>query len=119
MVASGFKVRGLRETLRAFHRLDRGLKKELRDALKEAAEPVARDARDRLSRYAGASIGTIRPRASQAGAFVTQGARKVTGHRGDFGQLQMTRVMIPALEDNADEIEERAGRALDTLLRAF
>ena len=119
MVRSGVRVRGYRECARAFYRLAPELSKELRVALREAAEPVARDAKALLSKYPGLSIGTIRPRAVMAGAYVTQGARKVTGDRPDFGALQMTEGMIPALEENADDIEERAGRALDRLLYTF
>lgn len=74
----------------------------------EAARPVADAARQKLGRYRGASVGTIRPRASARGAFVTQGAKTVTGKRGDFGVLQMVRVMEPALAENYAEVLAKA-----------
>lgn len=109
------RVSGLRETVAAFRRIDGSLVKEVRDALKEAAEPVASSARQKISRYRGASLGTIRPRASGASVFVRQDARKVTGRRGDFGALQMRKGLEPALEENAEEVVSKVDDALGKL----
>ena len=51
-----------------------------------------------------------------AGANVTQRARTVTGQRGDFGALQMRKVMIPALEQHEETIEAGAARAFNGLV---
>lgn len=112
MAASGVRITGLREVQRGFRKLAAGTAAELRAALAQEAEPVAADARQRLSAYSGASVGTIGPRVVFAGVFVTQRARKVTGLRPDFGALQMRKAMIPALEDHADGIVAGADRAL-------
>lgn len=112
----GLQVRGLRETQRAFRKLQLEVGKELRDELRALAEPVAATARNLLSVYPGASVSTIGPKVTLAGANVTQRALKVTGKRGDFGSLQMRRVMIPALETHEPEIEAGAARAFDALV---
>lgn len=84
-------------------------------ALKEAAEPVRREAQSLVSQYAGAKTSTIGPRVTTSGVYVTQRARKKTGLRADFGALQMVKGFIPALEHNVDEVEDGAERALDTI----
>lgn len=89
----------------------------LQAGLKSAAEPVAREARSLVSQWQGAKVSTIGPRVVARGVFVTQRARTVTGLRGDFGALQMTRALIPALEHNVNEVERGAERALDSVLR--
>lgn len=95
--------------------MERSASKELRKSLVEAARPVAEAAQQKLSRYRGASVQTIRPRAVATGAFVTQGAKKVTGLRADFGVLQMVRVLEPALAENYDAILKGAEKAIDRL----
>lgn len=108
------RVKGLKETQKAFRKVDKGLAKEMRDAGKKAAEPVAAEARSRISKYAGASVSTIKPRATAGGAFVTQGARKVSGLRGDFGVLQMGH-LVDALEEKHDEVIRIYEEGLDRL----
>jgi hypothetical protein len=117
-VQPAVRIKGYREVQRALLRAEKGLRAALRAGLKEAVEPVAKTAQMLETRWAGASIGTIGPRITLAGAAVTQRARKVTGKRPDFGALQMTEAMIPALEAHDDEIEDRAGEALDALFLA-
>lgn len=112
------RVENLREFLRAVNKIDRGEKKAIKDTLAEAAQPVAATARQRLSRYAGASLTTIGPRVVTAGVFVTQRARKVTGKRGDFGALQMREGLIPALAEHEDDVVEALEDALDDLGRS-
>jgi hypothetical protein len=114
MAAGTVRVKGLREVDRAFRQMDKESSKALRAAMVEAAVPVAASARDKISRYQGASVSTIRPRAVARGAFVTQGARKVTGLRGDFGALQMRR-LGEALDENQAVVMEKAERVIDLL----
>lgn len=96
-------IRGLDETVRAFNRLDKRLAKETRDELKKVAEPVMSAARGKVAAYRGSRPGSIRPRARGASVYVTQGAKKVTGKRGDFGLLQQ-RKLEEALEENEAEV---------------
>lgn len=109
------RITGLRETQRAFRRMSGGLDAILREHLKQTAEPIAREARSLVGQWSGAKTSTIGPRVVQRGVFVTQRARTVTGLRGDFGALQMTRAMIPALEHNIEAVERGAEEALDVI----
>lgn len=116
-MANTVRIKGLRECQRAFQAMDKAAAKELRKALVEVARPVADTARGKLARYQGASVGTVRPRATARGAVVTQGARKVTGRRGDFGVLQQKRVLEPALDENEAVVIRGAEKALDAIDR--
>src|SRR6266542_2626614 len=117
MATATVRVRGLKETVRAFNQLDRNLSKEVRDSLKKAAEPVAASAKAKIGVYRGASLGTIGPRAAGSSVFVTQRAKKVTGQRGDFGALQMRR-MIEALGEHEADVMRAVEDALDDLTRS-
>lgn len=112
------RVKGLRELQRSLSKVNKGVAKEVRDALKEAAEPVVSEAKAKLSAYPGASVGTIGPRVSVRSVFVTQRARKVSGLRSDFGRLQMTDVLEPALEENRGQVLDEVEDALDRLGRS-
>lgn len=117
MAAGTVRVRNLRETQRALSNVSKESAKELRDALKKAAEPVAQTARSKLSRFPGASVRTVGPRVAARGVFVTQRARKVSGLRPDFGRLQMLEVLEPALDEHTDDVVEAVEDALDRLGR--
>jgi hypothetical protein len=110
-------VTGYLEADRAFRNLSSELSGEFRDEMRSAAEPIAASARSKLSRYRGASVQTIRPIATARGVVVRQTARKVTGRRSDFGALQMTRALIPALNENENAVVQGLERALDRLTR--
>jgi hypothetical protein len=116
-MSGAVRIRGLRESLRALERVNKGVGKQVKDELKKAAEPVARTAQSKISRYAGAKTSTIGPRASVRGVFVTQRARKVTGLRGDFGTLQM-RLLEESLKEHENEIVHDVERAFDRLTRS-
>jgi hypothetical protein len=110
------RVRGLAQVNRAFKKLEGEVAGELKDKLKDLAEPVAADARASISRYVGAQTNTIKPRALTKSVFVTQGARKRSGMRPDFGALQM-RILLGSLYDNEDEIYEGVDDLLNYLAR--
>ena len=113
MVAATVRVHGLREVNAAFGRIDKRLRSEFGADLKKAAEPVAVAARSSVTRYRGASPGTIRAKRSGARVFVEQSKAKVTGKRSDFGSLQMKRVLVPALEDKSAEVFREVEHVLD------
>ena len=106
-------VTGHRDAMRALNRLDKTVARDLKKWLKEAAQPVATDAAARLSRFRGASTGTIKPAATLKGVFVRQNARTVTGKRPDFGGLIMTEALIPAAWSLIDQTEDLIGDAWD------
>lgn len=109
-------VKGYREVLRALNQVDRGTRKAVLDGMKEAAAPIAADARSRLSGYRGMSTGTIQPRAVASGVFITQKKGKKTGTRPDFGSLQMRQGLLPAAWEAQDDISDHVEDALDTLI---
>lgn len=92
--------------MRALNKMEKETKNAVKDGLKDAADPIVSDIRQRLSVYTGLSTGTIGPRVVVGGIFITQRKRKVTGKRGDFGSLQMTHGFLPATEDADDDIRE-------------
>lgn len=83
--------------------------------LQDAAKPVADAAKERLGRYRGASVSTIRPRVRGSSAFVQQSKGKVTGRRGDFGSLIMQKALIPALDERQDEVIRSLENAIERL----
>jgi hypothetical protein len=111
------RITGLQETVRAFNKLDRAVSREIQRELKKAAEPVETAGREKISRYAGASVGTIRPRAAGSSVWITQKARKVTGLRPDYGFLQQRR-LDEALNENEDKVEANLEDFLDRLTRS-
>lgn len=107
-------LRNYRETMSALQKVDRGTAKTVRDELKHAGESVAQEARRRISRYPGAKVSQISPRATNRGVFVTQRARKVTGQHPQFGALQMMHLM-EALDDKEDDVIRGVEKAFDRL----
>ena len=118
MATGAIRVEGYREVTRALAKVGSEVKPALTAALKEAAWPVASDSKSRLKRYRQISLQTISPRVTTSGVYVTQRAKKVTGRRGDFGALQMTRGLMPALEANKEETYKGVELALDELIRS-
>lgn len=116
MAQQTIRVKGYREYVAALNKVNKAAAKTVRAALREVARPVAETAKVNLSQYQGASLNTIGPKVTTRGVAVTQRAKKVTGLRPDFGALQMTEGLIPALDDHADEIENRADQALGVLI---
>ena len=109
-------VRGLRETLAALNKIERGAHRKVMGGLLEAAEPVRRSWVSKLSPYRGASTSTITPKLLTKGVFVTQRARKTTGRRPDFGALEM-RHGLAALFEEQDATLRTVEKALDDLTR--
>lgn len=116
MAVGTVRISGLRETRRAFRKMSGGLDVAIRAALREAAWPIARDVRAKeLEKWDGASTSTIGPIVRARGVTVTQRKRKVSGLRPDYGSLQMVEAFLPSLDENAEEVERAAGRALDAI----
>jgi hypothetical protein len=104
LAATSVRVKGLRELTAAFRKMETETWPELRRELQTVAKPVAESAKAKISVYRGASLGTIRPVALTRSVFVRQTKRKVTGQRPDYGSLQMRHGLLPALEENTDQI---------------
>lgn len=111
------RVKGLREFVRAADAAGGKTKKLVRDRLRQVAEPVLADARTKLSRYDARSASRLGISVRRAGTVsVEQRLRRTSGAHPEFGTLQMQRVLIPALDENADKIESRFEKALDDII---
>lgn len=116
MADSTVRVRGVKEAVRAFNKMDKKLGQEFKNEMKKAAEPVAETARQKITRYRGASTNIV-PIAKGASVFVRQRARKVTGKRSDFGLTQMRTVFEPAAEERQSDVIKGVEDALDRFSR--
>lgn len=118
-MASTVKVKGLKEMNRAFTRADKELKKDLRSTLRDIAEPVRREAAVRASREItniGPAWSEMRSSATNTGAYIAPRRRRRGGSpRPNLATLLMERAMLPALEANADEVEDAVGDMLDDI----
>ena len=113
--AYSVRVEGYREAMRALNKVDSGIKDLFKDAFKEIGQPIAADIQQRLGIYQGISLGTVGPKVTTKGMFITQRARKRAGKRGDFGVLQMTRGFLPAAADNQERVDEELEKVFDRL----
>lgn len=111
MAENTIRVRGYKETARALQRVNKGAKLALYSGLRDAAEPIAADARTRLAGYPGLKTSSIRPRVGLRGVYITQDAKKVTGLRPDFGSLQMRVGLLPAAYGRQDDIVQKVEEA--------
>lgn len=119
-MAQTVQVKGIRELVRACDAADKETKKLVRGRLREVAEPVLTDARSKLSRYDARSASRLGISVRRVGTVaVEQRLRRTTGAHPQFGALQMAEVLIPALDENADEIEKRFEKALDHIGDVF
>lgn len=128
MPAEAVRVHGLRELSRAFQRADATLKRELRDGLRDAAEPVRRDAEllARLEiRNIGVSWSRMRSRVTQRAVWVAPVERGVKSRaaekrrRPNLAGLLMDDAMLPALDQNRGEVVERLDDVLAKVGRAW
>lgn len=111
---AGVKVHGLREVNAAFGKIDKKLRAELGNDLKEAAAPVVKETRRIESgRWRGASLGTIRAKRSGLRVFVEQSQKKTTGQHPEFGSLQMREALIPALKDQTPQVFREVDQVLN------
>jgi hypothetical protein len=111
-VEATVRVYGVKEVNRAFRQVDKALAVQFGNDLKAAAAPVVQAAKAK-EHWQGASVGTIRARRVGPVVYVEQSARKVTGLRGDYGGLQMRQALMPALDENADEVFVSVDHVLD------
>lgn len=117
MATGSVKVQGLRELRREFKRIDKDADKEVRDGLREAAQPVREEAANIFARYDARSAAGYRVSVRQRGVAVEQSRRRTTGQHPEFGALQMRRALIPALERREDKVVEGVERVMDMLSR--
>lgn len=110
------QVNGLRELLRVTDRAGKDTKKLVRSEIREAAKPVLEDARRRLAPIDTRSAAKLGISVRRTGVVsVEQRARRTTGQHPEYGRLQMSRALIPALDAKQDEVVSRLEQSLDQL----
>lgn len=114
-MAAPFKVvvKGDKELERAFKKLRKDVLRELRSALRKAAEPVRAEAASLFSSYDPRSAGGYKIRVRQRGVAVQQTIGRTTGLRPDFGSLQMRSALLPALKDKQEEVVTAVNLMID------
>lgn len=120
MPAPAVQVKGLRDLQRAFKLADATARRELRDALKEIGEPIARDA-EALAvakiRRIGKAWPQMRVGVTQSLVYVAPKQRGSKQNRAlrrpNLFDLLMGRAMEPALDQNIAGVDAAVGRALD------
>jgi hypothetical protein len=121
------RVRGLRETIRAFDQVGDELPDATREALKHAAEPVRVVAERRaLSEISGLprspKWAEQKITVSKRTALVYMSPRKRQTRvperkRKNLAELLMGKAMEPALEDNRERVIESVDKVIDLLGR--
>lgn len=118
-MASPTRIYGYSELLRACAFAGHDLSRETRAVFREVGEEVRIEAASRFERYSPKSAAGFRVRVRQHGVDVEQSLRRSTGTRPDFGALNMTRGLLPALEDREASIERRTEEAIDNVVDLF
>jgi hypothetical protein len=112
------------EVIQALRGLNRDITADLKRELKMAGEVVQQEAGNLLSPYDPSKRTIVgiktRVRTSSFGrqgvfVIVEQTLPKVTGLRPDWGALQMTKGLIPAMLEKEPEVMEIAENAIDAL----
>lgn len=98
-------------------------KRLVRGKLREAAEPIRREASARFLKYHPRSAAKYGISVRKVGTVsVEQRLRKsadVGRRRSNFGGLQMRKALIPALGSNADQVERKVEEAVSLACRKF
>ncbi len=119
--SSPIEVKGLNELIHSFAQADKGLGREVRDALKDAGEFVRVDAEHRALN----EIRNITPTWARMRLGITGGAvvyivpkskRKYAQlRRPKFGQLLLSRAMEPAADENRARVVKELTDAVENL----
>ncbi len=117
--SSTVRVKGYRDFQRAIARADKDTKREVRNAFREVGDIVRVDAENRLDDTSPKSAAGLRTRVRQRGVAVEQSLRRTTGKRPDWGKHQMREALVPALEDNTQQVMREFEEALDRVADRF
>ena len=112
------RVSGYREALRAFDRVDKEAKKEVRNTFLQVGETVRAEWSQQEQRFGTFTASGLRTIVRQRGVSVEQTRRKTTGTRPDFGRTQQ-RVGDKVLDGKEQEIERDFEHALDVVADHF
>jgi hypothetical protein len=117
--AETLRVKGYREFLAASDRAGKESKREVRGTFRKVGDIVRSDAERRFMQFDAHSAAGYRTRVRVRGVSVEQSLRKTTGNRPDYGALQMTAALLPALERQEDAVVEAFEAALDQVADHF
>jgi hypothetical protein len=109
-------VKGYREVMRAFDASIFNLGVYFRKELKRVGEIVRMDAAARFQPYDKRSAAGYRTYVTQMHVNVGQSIRATTHQHPEYGKLQMTKALLPALHAKQDEIEARFELALQAVI---
>ena len=109
----GIRVKGADELEKAFRQLRKEVLRELRPTLREAADPVRRQAQQLFEPIDPMSAAGYRVRVRMRGVAVEQSRKRTTGAHPQFGVLQMQTALLPALEMHQAEVIRRVDAMID------
>lgn len=113
---SALVVRGYTELVSAFAKAEEDVKNEFFELLREVGDIVRADASARFAPYNARSAAGFRTVAQRTSVDVRQSLTKTTGQRPDYGALQITKALLPALDARSEEIREKFEELLDQIV---
>lgn len=114
------RVTGLRPLIHAADAAGKATSRAVRDRLRKVGEAVRASGERRFSRYDSDSASGYGVSVRRTGMIsVEQRKRKTTGKRPDYGALQMTRALIPALDEHSDDVVRETEEAMDDIADLF
>ena len=120
------RVEGLRELLRVTDQLPKQVRKDIRDQLRQVAEPVRREAQELFLTRVSSNQRKTRYGVSVRKAGTISVEQRVKGksgnpklHRPGFTKLVWQRSLAPAVEHNEREVVAGFNRVLDDLERMW
>lgn len=119
MATGTVRVKGYRETIRAFDRAGKETKKAVRDTYREVGEIVRVPAAAQLARLSARSAAGFRTVVRTRGVTVEQTLRRTTGLRRDWAARQQREILEPTLAAREGEVVEAFEDALDKVADHF
>lgn len=104
--------------MRATAHAEKDVRKETREAFKEAGEVVREPWSRELDRFGSKTASGLRTSVRQAGVSVRQSLPKTTGRRPDFGFRQQV-IGEAVLDQHRDEVEDAVEEAFDRVAGRF
>ena len=115
MADQTIRLHGYREFMRVTRKAEKETKDRISARMREAGDIVRAEAYQRFRRYDEKSASGFRVRSRVGGVFVEQKLRKTTGDHPEYGELQLSRALEPALDSKQSEVEVNIEKALDEL----
>lgn len=113
-MADVLRIKGLKELDRAFGKIDRDLRREMKVEIKAGAELVAADARPRAEKYGSRTAGGIKAAIRGTTGLVRQsiGGKRI---RPAFGSVLLRNALLPAVEAKQEAVVDHFDQMLGRL----